>query len=296
MAVEEQQERDSYTGYLTTGHEWGGIKELNTPVPRAVYFFLTLAFLFSVGSWVLMPAWPLGVTYTKGLLGIDQRKVVAASLQEAATERSVWREKIRNQDYSAILADPQLMAIVRETGHALFGNNCAACHGIDAKGGPGFPDLTTTSWLWGSKPEEIFNTIRVGINSAHPETHVSQMPAFGHDQMLQRGDVLKVADYIYSLSHPNDSKTLDPKTVEAGKAIFAANCVACHGADAKGNPEMGAPNLTDQFWIYGGNLETIDTTIWGGRQGHMPTWESRLSNLDRKILTFYLVDKRTAAP
>jgi cytochrome c oxidase cbb3-type subunit 3 len=293
MAVE-QQERDDYTGYLTTGHEWGGIKELNTPVPRAVYFFLTLAFVFSVGYWVLMPAWPLGVTYTKGLLGTNQRKIVAASLQEAATERSVWSEKILKQDYSAILADPQLMAIVRETGHALFGNNCAACHGVDAKGGPGFPNLTTSSWIWGGKPEEIFNTIRVGVNSAHPDTHVSQMPAFGHDQMLQRPDVLKVVNYIYSISHPN-AKGLDPKNVEAGKAIFAANCVACHGNDAKGNPEMGAPNLTDQFWIYGGNLETIDATVWGGRQGHMPTWESRLSDLDRKILTLYLVDKRTAA-
>jgi cytochrome c oxidase cbb3-type subunit III len=294
MAVE-QQERDGYTGYLTTGHEWSGIKELNTPVPRAVYLFLTLAFVFSVGYWVLMPAWPLGVTYTRGLLGTNQRKVVAASLQEAATERSVWSEKILKQDYSAILLDPKLMAIVRETGHALFGNNCAACHRIDAKGGPGFPNLTTSSWIWGGKPEEIFNTIRVGVNSAHPDTHVSQMPAFGHDQMLQRPDVLKAASYVYSISHPS-AKGLDPTNVEAGKAIFAANCVACHGNDAKGNPEMGAPNLTDQFWIYGGNLESIDTTIWGGRQGHMPTWESRLSELDRKILTVYLVDKRTAAP
>src|ERR1700745_1962958 len=121
MAVE-QQDRDSYTGYLTTGHEWNGIKELNSPVPRPVYFFLAIAVLFSVGYWVLMPAWPLGVTYTKGLLGIDQRNVVAASLREAAAARSVWAEKIGNQDYSAILADPQLMAIVRETGHALFGN------------------------------------------------------------------------------------------------------------------------------------------------------------------------------
>src|SRR6202000_1797521 len=104
MAVEHEHKetRDGFSGYLTTGHEWGGIKELNTPVPRAVYFFLTLAFLFSVGYWVLMPAWPLGTTYTKGLLGIDQREIVAASLQDAATERDDWAEKIRKQDYAAI--------------------------------------------------------------------------------------------------------------------------------------------------------------------------------------------------
>jgi cytochrome c oxidase cbb3-type subunit 3 len=295
MAVDHQPDRDGLTGYLTTGHEWNGIKELNTPVPRPVYFFLGLAFLFSVGYWVLMPAWPLGLTYTKGLLGVDQRKVLAVSLKEAASDRDAWAKKIASQDYAAIRSDAHLMTIVRETGHALFGNNCAACHGIDAKGGPGFPNLTTSSWLWGSKPEDIFNTIRVGINSAHPDTHVSQMPAFGRDQMLPRPDILKVIAYVYSLSNPN-TKDLDPKRVEAGKALFAANCVACHGDDAKGNPELGAPNLTDRFWIYGGDLETIDATVWGGRQGHMPTWESRLSELDRKILTLYLLDKGTAAP
>jgi cytochrome c oxidase cbb3-type subunit III len=294
MAVEHQ-ERDSYSGYLTTGHEWNGIKELNTPVPRAVYFFLSLAFLFSVGYWVLMPAWPLGVTYTKGLLGIDQRKAVAASLQQAAVDRSVWAKKITDMDYAAIQSDSSLMNVVRETGHALFGNNCAACHGQDAKGGPGFPNLTTSSWLWGGKPEQIFDTIRVGINSAHPDTHVSQMPAFGRDQMLPHADELKVVAFVYSLSNPG-AKNVDPKDVEAGKAIFAANCASCHGDDAKGNSDLGAPDLTDKIWIYGGDPETIDTTVWGGRQGHMPTWERRLSDLDRKILTLYLLDKRTSNP
>jgi cytochrome c oxidase cbb3-type subunit 3 len=295
MAVEHQPDRDGLSGYLTTGHEWNGIKELNTPVPRPVYVFLALAFLFSVGYWILMPAWPLGVTYTKGLLGIDQRKILAASLKEAANDRDVWTAKIASGSYAAIQSDPKLMEPIRETGRALFGNNCAACHGIDAKGGPGFPNLTTLSWLWGGKGEDIFTTIRVGINSAHADSRVSQMPAFGRDQLLPRPDVLKAATFVYSLSHPN-AKELDPKTVEAGKAIFAANCVACHGDDAKGNPELGAPDLTDAAWIYGGDLESIDSTVWGGRQGHMPTWESRLSELDRKILTLYLLDKRTAAP
>jgi cytochrome c oxidase cbb3-type subunit 3 len=293
MAVDHEQKRDDVSGYLTTGHEWNGITELNTPVPRPVYFFLTAAFLFSLGYWVLMPAWPLGVTYTKGLLGIDQRNIVAASLKEAAMDRDVWTKKIASEDYAAIQADPALMAIVRETGHTLFGDNCAACHGIKATGGPGFPNLTTSSWLWGGKPEDIFTTIRVGINSAHKDSRSSQMPAFGRDQMLPRGDVLKVASYVYSLSNPG-SKEVDPNNVEAGKTLFAANCVSCHGPDAKGNPELGAPNLTDKFWIYGGSLENIDTTIWGGRQGHMPTWEGRLSELDRKILTLYLLDQRMA--
>lgn len=292
MAVEE---RDKYTGYLTTGHEWNGIKELNTPVPRAVYCFLALAFLFSIGYWILMPAWPVGVTFTKGLLGNDQRKLVAASLRQAAADRSRWTDKIEAEDFAAILSDTNLMKIVRETGHTLFGNNCAACHGLDARGGKGCPNLTTTSWLWGGKPEDIATTIKVGINSAHADTHNSQMPAFGRDQILSRGDTLKVVDFVYSLSHL-DTTNIDPRNVAAGKAIFAANCAACHGENAGGNPELGAPNLTDQFWIYGGDRETIYTTVWGGRQGHMPTWESRLSELDRKILTLYLLDKRETKP
>jgi len=122
MAVEE---RDSFTGYLTTGHEWNGIKELNTPVPRVVYFFLALSAVFSVVYWILMPAWPLGVTYTKGLLGVDQRTTVAAALSEAASERSVWTKTIETESFAAIQFDPKLMEIVRTTGRTCHGRQVA---------------------------------------------------------------------------------------------------------------------------------------------------------------------------
>ncbi|SDJ37070.1 cytochrome c oxidase cbb3-type subunit 3 [Bradyrhizobium sp. Rc2d] len=289
MAVEE---RDNYTGYLTTGHEWNGIKELNTPVPRAVYAFLLIAFLFSVGYWVLLPAWPLGVSYTKGLLDLDQRNIVQDSLKRAALDRSAWVKQIEAKSYQEIQADPALMTTVRKTGRTLFGDNCSVCHGIKAKGGHGFPNLTTTSWLWGGGPEAIAETIRVGINSPHLDSRTSQMPAFGHDQILQRADVDKVVAFVRSLSEPSTAKTAKPGDVDAGKEIFAANCAACHGEDAKGNSDVGAPNLTDKFWIYGGDAQTITTTLWNGRQGHMPSWEGRLTPLDRKILTLYLVDQR----
>src|SRR5262249_5565212 len=110
MSVEE---RDPHSGYLMTGHEWNGIKELNTPVPRAVYFFLIVTALFAVGYWILMPAWPLGSTYTRGLLGTDQRTSVADSLKEAAIGRAAWTDRIETADFAAIKADPQLMAYVR---------------------------------------------------------------------------------------------------------------------------------------------------------------------------------------
>jgi cytochrome c oxidase cbb3-type subunit 3 len=288
-------ERDPKTGYLTTGHEWNGIKELNTPVPRAVYVFLIATALFAIGYWILMPAWPIGSTYTKGLLHRDQRTTVAESLKQAALGRSVWTAQIEAKSFSEIQGDPGLMEAVRETGRTLFGDNCAACHGRNAMGGKGFPNLTTQSWLWGGTPESIAETIRVGINSAHPESRVSQMPAFGRDSILPRGDIETIVAYVRSLSNSGGADSPADK-IEAGKAVFAANCIACHGDAGQGNAELGAPNLTDQVWIYGGDRLSIYTTVWSGRQGHMPTWEARLSGLDRKILALYLVDLRVPNP
>lgn len=292
MAVEE---RDPHTGYLTTGHEWNGITELNTPVPRAVYFFLITTFLFSVGYWILMPAWPLGVSFTKGLLGIDQREIVTQSLRQATLERDVWTKRIEAESFGAIRADAGLMKAVRETGRTLFGDNCAACHGVSAKGSKGFPNLTTAAWLWGGSADQIAETIRVGVNSTHPNARSSQMLAFGRDQVLKRDDIENVVTYVRSLSAPAVG-VAQAKTAEAGRAVFAANCASCHGETGKGNPELGAPDLTDNVWLYGGDERSIYATVWGGRQGHMPSWEGRLSALDRKILTLYLFDLRRVMP
>lgn len=289
-------ERDPHTGHLTTGHEWNGIKELNTAVPKAVWFFLVAAAVFSFAYWILMPAWPLGRTYTKGLLGSDVRKTVALELRQAAARRAVWTKRIDREDYATILSDRTLMNDVRETGHALFGNNCAACHGIAATGGPGFPDLADPSWLWGGSPAAIAETIRVGVNSKNPDSRVSQMPAFGRDGILDRASILKVATYVRSLSDPSIARGPNVDAVTAGRKIFADNCTPCHGTDARGNTGVGAPNLTDSFWLYGGDADAVYTTIYGGRQGHMPTWERRLTSTERKILTLYVLDLRGRRP
>jgi cytochrome c oxidase cbb3-type subunit 3 len=287
-------ERDPKSGYLTTGHEWNGLTELNTPVPRLVFFFLALAVLFSVGYWILMPAWPVGSTYTKGLLGRSDRTQVTEAVKQAAVDRAAWTGQIANKSYAEIEADPRLMTAVRQTGRTLFGDNCAVCHGRDAKGGKGFPNLTGASWLWGGSPEAIAETIRVGINSAHPESRNSQMPAFGRDQVLQRADIENVVAYVLSLANPKTKPLAG--NAEAGKAVFNANCAVCHGPDAKGKTDVGSPNLTDRFWMYGADEDSIYNTVWGGLQGHMPTWESRLSPVDRKILALYLVGLRKPRP
>ena len=279
--------RDPITGTTTTGHEWNGIEELDTPIPRVVLFFLAAATLFAIGYWFLMPAWPLGVTYTKGLLGIDQRQVVTEQVRDAAAERASWTAKLDKASFPEIAADPALMRHVRDTGRTLFTDNCAVCHGPEGRGGPGFPNLAAGAWLWGGSPETIAETIRVGINGTAKDTRTAQMMAFGRDGILQREQVLAVAAYVRSLSGLKQDEA-EQARVSAGKEVFAANCVACHGENAKGQHDLGAPDLTDANWIYGGDLQSVVNSIHGGRQGHMPTWEGRLSPTEIKLLALYV--------
>jgi len=173
----------------------------------------------------------------------------------------------------------------------LFGDNCAACHQRDARGGNGFPNLTTQSWLWGGTPEAIAETIRVGVNATHPNTRVSQMPAFGRDGVLKRDEMENVVAYVMSLSAPQAGK-VSADRIAAGKAVFTANCAACHGPEGRGNLELGAPDLTDSHWIYGSDATALYAGVWGGLQNQMPSWEGRLSALDRKILVLYILDRR----
>lgn len=145
----EVDEVDPVSGRKTTGHIWNGIKELDTPIPRGVLLFLIVTHIFAVLWWFLLPTWPLGRTYTKGLLGIDQKITVEETLREGADARASWVNKIDSMSYDQIRADEQLMATVRSTGNQLFGDNCAACHGRDGKGGNNYPNLTDDDWIWG---------------------------------------------------------------------------------------------------------------------------------------------------
>jgi len=289
-------ERDPVTGRETTGHEWNGIKELDTPVPRGVLMFLIVTHIWAIAWWFFVPAWPLGTTYTRGLLGVDQRTTVEAQVVEGQQQRSAWATKLETEPYDTILADESLMRTVRDTGRQLFGDNCAACHGRDGKGSKNYPDLTDDDWLWGGGPELIEQTMRVGINTAHPETRIGQMPAFGRDDMLDREQVRNVAAYVYSLTHSDYSTAENVDRIEAGKEVFLTTCAACHGENAAGNREVGAPNLTDGHWLYGGDLDTIIASVHGGRQGHMPTWDKRLSPVEIRTLALYVHDLGTSQP
>jgi len=287
MALEEI---DPVSGRQTTGHEWNGIKELDTPVPRGVLIFLIVTHVFAILWWFLMPTWPLGRTHTVGLLRTDQHEEVNQRLRGATIDRASWVNEIERSTPEQIQRNPQLMAIVQTTGHRLFGDNCAACHGPDGKGGPShqYPNLTDPYWQWGGSIEQIQQTMRVGVNSEHAETRTAQMPAFGQTGMLQADQMRSAASYVYSLSHPRFATAQNRAEIATGAQIFQENCATCHGPDARGNPQVGAPNLTDPYWIYGGQLVDIITAIHEGRQGHMPTWDERLSDVEIKILALYL--------
>lgn len=277
-------DRDPLTGHQTTGHEWDGITELNTRVPRAVWFFVIVTHIWALVIWILLPSWPLVTTYTKGILGLDQREEVEADVVLANVVRADWTDRIVALPAEEILDDPELLARVNRTANQIFGDNCAGCHGRNAAGGPGFPSLIDDAWLWGGDTDTIMETLRVGINATHPDTRWAQMLAFGHDGILPREDILIVVDYVQSLSKgeaPADRLT-------AGATIYAENCASCHGEGGGGVMDLGAPDLTDDFWIYGGDDEAMFQTIWGGRQGWMPAWEGRLTGTERKILAVYL--------
>ncbi|NUH63972.1 cytochrome-c oxidase, cbb3-type subunit III [Sulfitobacter sp. S0837] len=284
-------ERDPLTGHETTGHEWDGITELNTRVPRAVWFFVAVTHVWALVYWVFMPSWPLINTYWKGLLNYDQAIVVEEKVAKAYRELDEWRAPLAALSAEEIREIPELMAHVERTAPTLFGDNCAACHGLDLAGAPGYPSLVDDAWLWGGDSETIMETLRVGINAPHPETRFAQMLAFGRDGMLSRPQIRTVVDYVQSLS--GLERDLPAARLEEGATIFAENCASCHGENGQGIQEMGAPNLTDAAWVYGGDDETMFKTIYDGRQGWMPAWEDRLTKADRMMLTLYIQSRAT---
>lgn len=276
-------ERDAHSGYTTTGHVWNGIKELNSPVPRVVYFFIAVTHVLALIGWILLPTWPLGDTYTKGLLGVDQRTDVAADIAAANAARAGWMTQIATLDYDAIRADPALMQKAMATAAPLFGQNCQSCHGKNGIGGVGFPRLNDHIWIWGGTDADINQSITVGINSANPDSRVSQMPAFGRDGLLTGAEIASLTDYVQTLS-----KGVIADDPSPGAKLFQDNCAACHGPDAKGLPDTGAQNLTDADWLYGGDAATIHQTLMYGRQGKMPTWAGRLDANQIRMLTLYV--------
>jgi cytochrome c oxidase cbb3-type subunit III len=276
---------DQISGQTTTGHEWDGIRELNTPLPRwwLTLFYLTIA--FSVIYWLLFPAWPLPTGFTPGLLGYTNRARVAEDVAAAQAARVHQAAGLETASLAEIAADPKLLELALAEGKAAFGDNCAPCHGSGGQGQYGYPNLTAGRWLWGGTLDQIDTTITHGIRADDPDTHLSAMPAFGKDGILKADQIRQVVNYVRTLAKLDPEPGVD---VAAGKTIFADNCAACHGDDAKGSLEVGAPNLTTKIWLYGDDIKDLTTTVTYARNSTMPAWGGRLDPVTIKALTLYV--------
>ncbi|WP_234685161.1 cytochrome-c oxidase, cbb3-type subunit III [Bradyrhizobium monzae] len=276
---------DRVSGRSTTGHEWDGIKELNTPLPRwwVLTFYATIIWAF--GYWLVYPAWPLVSGYTTGVLHTTNRAAVTANLAQLEALRGEKMKALGTASLADIEKDPALLALARARGKAVFGDNCAPCHGSGAAGAKGYPNLNDDDWLWGGTLDQIMQTIQFGARSGNAKAHEGQMLAFGRDGILKKDEIVTVANYVRSLSGLSTAAGYDPA---AGKTIFAENCVSCHGEDGKGNQEFGAPNLTDQIWLYGSDESTLVETITKGRAGVMPAWSGRLDPVTTRALAVYV--------
>ena len=289
MSDEQKKEKDidALSGVETTGHEWDGLKELNNPLPRWWLWVFYATCLWSAWYFVIYPAFPtLGKDNqggTVGRSGYTQYRELESNQDEIVERQQVYLTRFEQAGFEEILNDPALYAFANAGGAAAFKDNCATCHGSGAAGGKGYPNLNDDDWLWGGTVEDIHTTLLHGIRVAGDfDTRLSQMPAFGADDLLSREEINQTVDYVLALADGVDVAALP------GHAIFQNNCASCHGADGKGMYEFGAPNLTDAIWLYGNTRKDIYHTIHHSRAGMMPAWKDRLDENTLRQLAVYV--------
>lgn len=285
MAGHDRPDVDRITGTATTGHEWDGIRELNTPLPRWWLWLFYATIVWSVGYWVVYPAWPLVSSFTTGAFQWNSRSEVAADLEALKTRRQAMMARVSSTSLEGIYADPEALTFARAVGRSAFGDNCAPCHGAGGAGARGYANLVDDEWLWGGSLNDIETTIRHGIRSADTKGRQGSMPAFGRDGMLQRADIEAAADHVLRLARLPDAPVANR---ERGAKVFAENCAACHGENGSGNRDLGAPNLTDAVWLYGSSRAVIIDGIVNGRGAVMPAWFGRLDEPTIKALAVYV--------
>lgn len=274
---------DEVSGVSTTGHEWDGIRELDNPMPRWWLWTFYATVVWAIAYTVAYPAWPLLTSATKGVLAYSSRGEVKQELAAASAVQEKYIAAIKAKSVNEIEADGSLRDFATAAGAATFRVNCVQCHASGAQGSPGFPNLNDDEWLWGGSADQIHKTITHGIRFADdPDTHISEMPAFA--EMLSAGQIGDVSAYVASLSGP----VSDPAKVEPGSKVFAESCAACHGANAKGNRELGAPDLTDAIWLYGSGERAIAQQVRAPKNGVMPAWGARLGDVKVKELAVYV--------
>ncbi len=280
---------DEVSGVETTGHSWDGIKELNNPLPRWWLYVFYASIVWAIGYMIFMPAIPAlpgtGMTNTPGLRGHSDRALVAQQVEALHTERATAASRLINASLSEIENDLSLQQFALAMGESAFGDNCATCHGAGGRGAKGYPMLADDIWLWDGTLEGIEYTLRHGIrHNEDPDTRRNAMPAFGRDGLLTPKEIDDLVQYVLYLS----GREADKAAINRAAPIFATQCVSCHGTDGKGNRQLGAPNLTDHEWLFGGEPRDIQQTIYSARNAHMPAWQGRLDDPTIKALAVYV--------
>ncbi len=287
----------------TTGHAWDGdLQEFNNPLPTWWVYTFYVTIVFSVVYWFIYPSWPIGKGFLTGFSEItyvnkagetvtshwNTRALLAKKLNEQTELQKPYFSKVAASDFGQIAKDPELSGFVLSAGKVLFDDNCAPCHQQGGQGKPGFyPNLADDDWLYGGSYDKIHQTLVNGRRG--------YMPAFG--EVLPAGDIDALANYVASLSGIGH----DAGKAASGRALFvsqSAACYACHGENAKGRQETGAPNLTDGIWLWANvpgaqkpedKIAAIRATIAAGlNKGVMPAWGGRLTPEQIKVLTVYV--------
>jgi cytochrome c oxidase cbb3-type subunit 3 len=273
---------DEPTGTETTGHSWDGIEELNTPLPRWWLWTFYATVVWGIIYTILFPAWPLVTGATSGLLGWSTRGDVAQEIERVNLSNADLIASLETVDLAVLPENEQLYGFAVNAGASVFANNCSQCHGAGAAGvqAAGYPNLLDDDWLWGGTLDDIAYTVRHGIrNEQDLDARWSEMPAFG--DMLPEEEITAVVAHVRSLSGLTEPDAL-------GAEVFDINCSSCHGVGGEGDRYVGAPNLTDAIWLYGGSVEDVTETIVHSRFGVMPPWEQRLGEAQVRAVSAYV--------
>ncbi len=270
---------DELTGRETMGHEFDGIEELNTPMPRWWLWTFYLTIIWGVGYTIAFPAWPMISGATKGLLGYSTRGEVTADIAAHETANAELVADLNAVDLAGFDPQSDLHRYAVARGSSVFRAQCSQCHGSGAAGAVGYPNLLDNDWLWGGSLEEIDYSVRHGIrNETDFDARFSQMPAFG--DILEESEIATLAGFLPTLA--------DPDWDSAGGVLFSDNCTSCHGDTGQGDRSLGAPNLADAIWLYGGDVDSLTTSIAEARFGVMPAWGQRLSEEDIRAVATYV--------
>lgn len=280
-----KKEKDAVTGTETTGHEWDGLRELNTPLPKWWVLVWIATIVWGAGYMLLYPSVPYGTGYFHGLLGYSSRTAVAKALVQDQATRDVYMKQIAAEPFDAILKNAELMQVADTAGAITFAENCQPCHGSGGSGRIGYPALAAGSWIWGGTLLEIQQTITHGIRSGDPAARQSLMPPFGTSGMLKPAQIQHVASFVWSRFYGHVTAGED---VAAGAKIYADNCAACHGTGGQGNRQLGAPRLNSRVHLYGDLRSAIVNQVTSPRAGVMPNWNQRLDPATIKAVAIYV--------